>query len=81
MTAWSYWICAFRLTKVGCCNVLRGWQLTPGKRSPTISSLDDSGFCAVSALVAKDEAASIMDKLAAVGADSILIFAIANSRM
>ncbi|KAJ1484980.1 ATP phosphoribosyltransferase-domain-containing protein [Baffinella frigidus] len=56
-------------------------KLTPGKRSPTISSLDQTGYMAVSALVKKADAATIMDGLAEAGADSVLIFNIANSRM
>mmetsp|Transcript_3137 Transcript_3137/g.6875 ORF Transcript_3137/g.6875 Transcript_3137/m.6875 type:complete len:308 (-) Transcript_3137:73-996(-) len=59
----------------------RAVKVTPGKRSATVSSLEDGAFCAVSALVLKDESARIMDELQAVGADSILIIAISNSRM
>ncbi|EKX51212.1 hypothetical protein GUITHDRAFT_159337 [Guillardia theta CCMP2712] len=62
-------------------NLEKALAITPGKRSPTVSALEESGWCAVSALVHKKDAAKIMDELERVGADSILIFSISNSRM
>jgi ATP phosphoribosyltransferase len=55
-------------------------QLTPGKRSPTITTLDDGGK-AVSSLVLKSDLARKMDELHAVGATDILSVALANTRM
>lgn len=54
--------------------------ITPGKRSPTITSLTDGGH-AVSSLVMKGEVVKIMDKLHAAGARDILVVELANSRM
>lgn len=63
-------------------------KITPGKLSPTISPLENSGhngdmaeWVAVSALVPRKDAASIMDALEAAGADSILLTALISSRM
>mmetsp|Transcript_2044 Transcript_2044/g.3222 ORF Transcript_2044/g.3222 Transcript_2044/m.3222 type:complete len:311 (-) Transcript_2044:1956-2888(-) len=57
-------------------------KITPGKRSPTISSLDgDEDAVAVSALVLRKDSSGIMDQLEKVGATDILLFAINNSRM
>eukprot|EP01036_Dinobryon_divergens_P027609 gene27611-36411_t len=57
-------------------------KITPGKRSPTISSLDaDEDAVAVSALVLHKDSSNIMDKLEQIGATDILLFAINNSRM
>lgn len=58
-------------------------KITPGKRSPTVSSLegDDEDAVAVSALVSKNDTASLMDKLESVGATDIMLFALNNSRM
>jgi ATP phosphoribosyltransferase len=55
--------------------------LTPGKRSPTISSLEGEDAVAVSALISKDDTAVLMDKLENVGATDIMLFSLSNSRM
>ena len=56
-------------------------KITPGKRSPTITSLDDGQSKSVSSLVKKSEVNTIMDELHDVGATDILVMALANSRM
>lgn len=56
-------------------------KITPGKRSPTITSLEFGSFKSVSALVLKSDVSSKMDALQAVGATDILALAINNSRM
>ena len=56
-------------------------KITPGKRSPTITSLDDGMCKAVSSLVAKKEVNDVMDKLHEAGATDILVMNIANTRM
>jgi ATP phosphoribosyltransferase len=56
-------------------------QITPGKRSPTITNLEDKDWVSVSALVLKKDTPTIADQLEEIGADSILIFAIQNTRM
>lgn len=56
-------------------------QITPGKRSPTVTSLDDGKSKAVSALVLKKSVNDIMDQLHDVGATDILVMDIHNSRM
>jgi len=54
-------------------------EITPGKKSPTVTSLDDGGK-AVSSLVKKKEIVKKMDELADVGATDILVLDITNSR-
>jgi ATP phosphoribosyltransferase-like protein len=54
--------------------------ITPGKRAPTVTSLEESGWVAVSSMVAKKDIALVMDKLEKVGATDILVLSIANSR-
>ena len=56
-------------------------KITPGKRSPTITSLDDGNFKAVSSLVPKKEISEKMDALHDIGATDILVLDLANSRM
>lgn len=56
-------------------------RLTPGKRSPTITNLDDGVSKSVSALVLKSEISKTMDELHDVGATDILVIQVSNSRM
>lgn len=55
--------------------------ITPGKRSPTITALDDGESKSVSALVPKANVNDIMDKLHDIGATDILVMNLSNSRM
>jgi ATP phosphoribosyltransferase len=55
--------------------------VTPGKRSPTITNLDDGISKSVSALVAKKEISTKMDELHDLGATDILVLQLTNSRM
>ena len=56
-------------------------KITPGKRSPTVTTLDDEGYKAVSSLVAKKDISSKMDELHDLGATDILVLNLNNSRM
>lgn len=56
-------------------------QITPGKKSPNITSLVDSDFKAVTCLVLKKEVNKKMDELHDAGATDILTFALSNTRM
>ena len=57
-------------------------KITPGKRAPTVSSLESSGeqWVAVSVMVERKNVAQVMDKLENKGASDILVFDISNSR-
>lgn len=55
-------------------------QITPGKRSPTVTTLDDGGK-SISSLVLKKEVNDRMDQLHALGATDILVLGISNSLM
>jgi ATP phosphoribosyltransferase len=54
-------------------------KITPGRRAPTVSPLDDHGWFAVSAMVEKDQVADTMDRLQAIGASDILVIHIVSS--
>ena len=62
-------------------NSILAEKVTPGKKSPTVSPLEDGAWCAVSSLVQKKGVSEVMDKLAGLGGTDILVFAITNSRM
>jgi len=55
--------------------------VTPGFTSPTVTSLEDSGWCAVRAMVKSSDVISIMEKLEALGALAILEMSISNCRL
>ncbi|KAF7325824.1 hypothetical protein MKEN_00433100 [Mycena kentingensis (nom. inval.)] len=55
--------------------------ITPGRRAPTISPLEEAGWVAVNVMVEKKKAAGIMDQLVKVGAEDILIFNLDNCRV
>jgi ATP phosphoribosyltransferase len=56
-------------------------KITPGKRSPTITSLECGTVKSVSSLVLKTQISEKMDALQMVGATDILVLNISNSRM
>lgn len=56
-------------------------SVTPGKRSPTVTSLDDNQSKAVSSLVLKKEASTKMDELHDLGCTDILVLNLSNTRM
>lgn len=56
-------------------------EITPGKKSPNITSLNDSNYKAVTCLVSKKESNTKMDELHNIGATDILTFSLTNTRM
>ena len=56
-------------------------EISPGKRSPTITNLEEAGIKSVSSLVLKKEISEKMDALHDIGATDILVLEMANSRM
>jgi ATP phosphoribosyltransferase len=56
-------------------------KITPGKRSPTVTSLECGNVKAVSSLVLKKEVSEKMDALHDMGATDILVLNLNNSRM
>ncbi|GLB38580.1 putative ATP phosphoribosyltransferase [Lyophyllum shimeji] len=56
-------------------------RITPGRRAPTISQIEEEGWLAVSSMVEKSKSASIMDELVKAGAEDVLIFNLNNCRV
>ncbi|CAE6475446.1 unnamed protein product [Rhizoctonia solani] len=56
-------------------------KITPGRRSATVSSLDDAEWVAVSSMVEKDKAATVMDELRMAGAEDVFLLKIDNCRV
>ncbi|KAJ7480635.1 hypothetical protein FB451DRAFT_1238096 [Mycena latifolia] len=55
--------------------------ITPGRRAPTISPLEEENWVAVTSMVEKGKIATIMDGLVAIGAQDIMIFNLDNCRV
>lgn len=55
--------------------------VTPGRRAPTVSPLEESDWVAISAMVETKEVADVMDRLVALGAEDILIQKLENTRV
>lgn len=56
-------------------------EISPGKKSPTITNLEAKGMKAVSSLVLMKEVSEKMDALHDIGATDILVLNLENSRM
>lgn len=56
-------------------------KITPGRRAPTITQLEEEEWVAVSSMVLQTEIASVMDRLKSNGAEDILVFQISNCRV
>ncbi|RPJ08366.1 MAG: ATP phosphoribosyltransferase, partial [Spirochaetaceae bacterium] len=55
--------------------------ITPGFEAPTVSDLDEAGWCAVKVMVEKKNVIDVMDKLESLGATAILETEIRNCRL
>jgi ATP phosphoribosyltransferase len=55
--------------------------ITPGFKSPTVSSLEDSNWCAVRVMVKRGDVIQIMERLEAIGASAIVETTINNCRL
>ncbi|KDQ16181.1 hypothetical protein BOTBODRAFT_31252 [Botryobasidium botryosum FD-172 SS1] len=67
-------------------NILReklpaAFEITPGRRAPTVSTIDAEGWVAVSVMVEKKDAANVMDQLVAIGAEDIFTVKLENCRV
>ena len=77
ITAQSYVLCVYNVRRD---NLKAAEKITPGKRAPTVTSLEDRDWVAVSVMVLRSKVATIMDELSAIGAEDILTFKLQNSR-
>jgi ATP phosphoribosyltransferase len=63
-------------------NILdKATEITPGRRAPTISKLEEENWFAVSAMVEKNKSAQVMDDLVKAGAEDVLLFTVGNCRV
>lgn len=56
-------------------------EITPGRRAPTVSPLDNDQWVGVSSMVEKKKVADVMDQLVEVGAEDVLLIRLDNCRV
>ncbi|EPQ54881.1 HisG-domain-containing protein [Gloeophyllum trabeum ATCC 11539] len=78
VAAGRYVICEYNIPRE---SLAKATAVTPGRRAPTISPLEDENWLAVSAMVEKGRMAVVMDELVAIGAEDVLIFNLDNCRV
>ncbi|KAJ5634092.1 hypothetical protein N7528_001934 [Penicillium herquei] len=77
ITAQKFVLCQYNIPRT---ELAVASKITPGKRAPTITALEEENWVAVSSMVEKKRIATVMDELIKVGATDILVLNIANSR-
>jgi len=81
ITAQRYVLCQYNVPRT---LLAKATLITPGKRAPTVTALDNSGqteeWVAVSCMVEKKSIATVMDELTDVGATDVLVLDIMNTR-
>lgn len=77
ITAQRYVLCQYNIPRD---SLAEATKITPGKRAPTVTKLDEAGWVAVSAMVEKKKIATVMDNLVKVGATDVLVLGIHNTR-
>jgi ATP phosphoribosyltransferase len=77
ITAQKFVLCTYNVERK---NLVNASKITPGKRAPTVTSLDDEAWVAVQAMVERKSIASVMDDLSAMGATDIIVTKIDNTR-
>ncbi|RKO94667.1 hypothetical protein BDK51DRAFT_21973 [Blyttiomyces helicus] len=78
IAAQKYVLCNYNVARSSLAEAVK---ITPGKKAPTLSPLEDTEWVAVQAMVLKSQMADMMDRLTAIGATDILILAIHNCRV
>ncbi|EEA24871.1 ATP phosphoribosyltransferase (ATP-PRTase) (ATP-PRT) [Talaromyces marneffei ATCC 18224] len=75
--AQKYVLCQYNIPRL---QLAAATKITPGKRAPTVTALEEAEWVAVSAMVEKKKIATVMDELSTVGATDILVMKIENTR-
>ncbi|KAI9017471.1 hypothetical protein BC832DRAFT_588733 [Gaertneriomyces semiglobifer] len=78
IAAQKYVLCNYNIARS---RLPQAIKITPGKKAPTVSPLEDDSWVAVSSMILKNQVADIMDQLEAIGATDILVFQIHNCRV
>lgn len=74
----KYVVCQYNISRD---KLAAATRITPGRKAPTISPLEEDNWVGVSSMIEKSKSALIMDELMAAGAEDILIFNLNNCRV
>lgn len=74
----KYVVCEYNIRRQ---SISQATAITPGRRAPTISPLEEEGWVAISSMVEKKNIANTMDQLVKIGAEDILVFNMDNCRV
>lgn len=77
ITAQRYVLCTYNVARS---NLEKVRKITPGKRAPTVNSLEENDWVAVSVMVERKNIANVMDELTEEGATDILVTKLENTR-
>jgi len=77
IAAQKYVLCTYNIERASLSNAVK---LTPGRRAPTVNSLEEEGWIAVNVMIERKSMATIMDQIVEIGGRDILITKIENSR-
>ncbi|KXL42043.1 hypothetical protein M433DRAFT_150160 [Acidomyces richmondensis BFW] len=77
ITAQKYVLCTYNVERA---LLPEAAKITPGKRAPTVTNLEDPQWVAVSSMVERGRIANVMDELIAMGATDILVTKLENTR-
>jgi ATP phosphoribosyltransferase len=78
IAARKYVVCEYNIPRE---MLPKATALTPGRKAPTISPLEDKNWASISSMVEKNTIADIMDELVKIGAEDIMIFNLDNCRV
>ncbi|KAJ9053509.1 ATP phosphoribosyltransferase (ATP-PRTase) (ATP-PRT) [Entomophthora muscae] len=77
LLAKKYVICTYNISRD---KLADATAVTPGRKAPSVSPLESSGWVAVTVMILKADEATIMDKLKEIGAEDIMVTHMVNCR-
>ncbi|OQO09099.1 ATP phosphoribosyltransferase [Cryoendolithus antarcticus] len=77
ITAQKYVLCTYNVERA---SLPKATTITPGRRAPTVTNLQDAQWVAVQAMVERKRIAQAMDQLSEMGATDIIVTKIENTR-
>lgn len=78
LTAQKFVLCTYNAPREHLNELLR---VTPGRRAPTVSPIDDDGWVSVSSMIERANKGDVLDQLKSLGASDILVTEISNCRV
>ncbi|KAG2122403.1 hypothetical protein BD769DRAFT_1475216 [Suillus cothurnatus] len=78
VAAGKYVVCEYNIRRQ---SISQAAAITPGRRAPTISPLEEEGWVAISSMVEKKNIANTMDQLVKIGAEDLMVFHLDNCRV